>query len=63
MLYGTADFVEDLADYSAKVTGYVASTGILSLSTYYDDGSPAVADTTDKTISVFCVFSRKAANS
>lgn len=63
LLYGTADFIEDLADYSAKVTGYTASTGVLTLSTYLDDGSPAVADTTDKTVSVFCIFSRKTANS
>jgi hypothetical protein len=62
MLYGNAVLIEDLADYSAKVTGYTASTGVLTLSVYYDDGSPAVADTTDKTVAVFCVFCRNTSN-
>ncbi len=57
LLHCSADFREDLADYSVKCTGY--SAGVLTLKAYLDDGSPAVADTNDKTIQVRCKFSRK----
>ena len=62
MLWGNANFEESAADYSARVVSYTASTGVLVIEVYYDDGSPAVADTNDKTVAVCVLFSRKTAN-
>jgi hypothetical protein len=66
LLFGCAEFREDLPGWHAKVTSYTDSTGVLLVTAYDEDdtsGIEAAADSTDKTLSVFCVFARKAANS
>jgi hypothetical protein len=66
MLFCKADFLEDMPGWDIKTVSYVASTGVLTLKAYDEDdvsGVMAAADTTDKTVQVFAVFARKAANS
>jgi hypothetical protein len=64
LLVGLASYVEDDADVFAKVTGYTASTGVLTVTSYTNSaGTIAAADTNNKTLNVFCIFSRKSANS
>ncbi len=64
LLVGLANYIEDDANLFCKVTGYTASTGVLTVTSYTNAaGTIAAADTTDKTLNVFCIFSRKSANS
>lgn len=59
--YCTADFLEDMPGWSLKCTGYNASTGVLTLLAYDEDdtsGIQAAADSTDKTVQVFMVYTR-----
>lgn len=61
MNYGDASILGNEAELDAKVTGYNASTGVLSISVYDEDdtsGISASADSTDKSVQVFCVFTR-----
>lgn len=41
-----------------QYTSYVASTGVLTVTHYADDGTPAAGDSTDKTIQVFALCTR-----
>ena len=64
LLVGLANYIEDDANLFCKVTGYTASTGVLTVTSYTNAaGTIAAADTTDKTLNVFCIFARKSANS
>lgn len=59
--YCAADFVEDLPGWSLKFVSYDASTGVLTLKAYDEDntsGIQAAADSTDKTVQVFLVYTR-----
>lgn len=59
--YCKADFVEDMPGWDIKFISYVASTGVLTLMAYDEDdtsGVQAAADTTDKTVQVFIVYTR-----
>lgn len=58
MHYGHAVFAETDAGNRARVSSYVPSTGVLTVQVHLYDGTPATDDTTDKTIQVFCVFTR-----
>ena len=65
LLFCKADFLEDMAGWDIKCTGYNASTGVLTLIAYDEDntsGVMAAADSTDKTVQVFAVFCRKSEN-
>jgi hypothetical protein len=64
LLFGAGTYIEDEANLFVKVTGYTASTGVLTVTSYTNAaGTIAAADTTDKTLALFCVFCRKSANS
>lgn len=59
--YCKADFVEDMPGWDIKFVSYVASTGVLTLKAYDEDdtsGVMAAADSTDKTVQVFLVYTR-----
>lgn len=59
LIYGAASIIEDDVDMFAKVTGYTASTGVLTLTTYVNTaGTIAQADTNNKTVQVLAIFSR-----
>jgi hypothetical protein len=63
LVAGFATYIEDEANLFCKVTGYTASTGVLTVTSYTNSaGTIAAANTTDKTLCVFCIFSRKSAN-
>ena len=64
LLFGAGTYIEDEANLFVKVTGYTASTGVLTVTSYTNAaGTIAAADTNDKTLALFCVFCRKSANS
>lgn len=64
LLFGEAVVLGDEANIFAKVVSYVASTGVLTITQYTNTaGTIAAANNTGKVLQVFCVFSRKAANS
>ncbi len=59
--YAQASFLEDMPGWSINVVSYVQSTGVLTLKAYDEDntsGVAAAADSTDKTVQLFCVFTR-----
>lgn len=63
LLWGHADFLEDMPGWSVKVVSYVPSTGVLTLKAYDEDdtsGIAALADSNNKTIQLACLFSRNA---
>jgi len=56
-----ADFVEDMPGWDIKFISYAASTGVLTLKVYDEDntsGVMAAADSTDKTVQVFMIYTR-----
>lgn len=60
VVFAAAEVVEDDADMFVKVTGYTASTGVLTLTTYTNSsGTISADDTTDKTVRVFLVCTKK----
>jgi hypothetical protein len=62
LLWGDAEILGDEPTLDAQVEGYVQSTGVLTVSVISDGGTPAVAETTDKTVQVFCKFSISSQN-
>lgn len=58
LLFASAEVLGDVT-LAAQVQSYTPSTGVLLVHHYSDDGTPAVADTDDKTIQVLAVFTRK----
>lgn len=58
--FACAQVLEDDADMFVKVTGYTASTGVLTLTTYTNSGGTiSAADTNNKTIQLFLVCTKK----
>ena len=58
---GEASILGDQAGFHAKVTGYTASTGVLTVSVYDEDntsGIQAVANSNDVTVQVWCIFTK-----
>lgn len=59
--FAIGSVVEDDANMFIKYTGYTASTGVATFTTYTNSGGTiSAADTTDKTIQLFLVCTKKA---